>query len=186
MSIIPGCSIRDIFEKTYPEGLPPSLTLHIAHGLVRAQQYLKTQAVLKNGRNTMLSYQPNELPKVTLIDFNGIQPWREYKAVEHTVFMVRRFMRQGRKALEGMERKNTAKRRSKRQSSSTARCKHTRSDPTARLPSSWSLWSASPTLANDLRDEEELVLNAILQQPGITEEAVENAVAEGGMKVHVV
>lgn len=162
MSIIPGCTVRDILEKTYPEGLSPSLTLHIAHGLIRAQQYLKTQAVsrchhdLKNGRNTMLSYQPNELPKVTLIDFNGIHSWRDYKAVEHTVFVVRRFMGQGRKTLEGME----TTRYSEKTLEGVELFYDTMQAYQVGSNSTFGelvviMERFSPTLANDLRDEDE-------------------------------
>jgi hypothetical protein len=194
LSIIPGCTVRDIFEKTYPEGLPPSLTLHIAHGLVHAQQYLKTQAVsrchrdLKNGRNTMLSYQPNVLPLVTLIDLNGIHPWREYKAVEHTVFMVWRFMGKGRTALEEMETKGYSEKTLEEAKLfyETMQAYQVRPNSTfAELVGVMERFP--PTLANDLRDEDqERILNDILQRPRITKEALDKAIAEGGMEVRVV
>ena len=194
MIIIPGRTVRDILDKTYPKGLPPSLLLHIAHELVSAQEYLKTKALsrchrdLKAGRNIILSYVPNGLPRVTLIDFNGIHPWREYKAVEHIFVLVRSLRRQWREMLEGMKGKGydeIALEEAELFYETLEAYRYGHDSTFGELKVAMERFP--PALADKLRDkEEEAVLNEVLQRPGITTEAVDNAVAAGGMEVDVV
>lgn len=194
MRIIVGSTVRDVRDELYPNGLPPSLLLHITQKLVRAQAYLKARADplchrdLKAGRNVMLSFAPNQLPKVTLIDFNGIHRWNESKAIEHIVYLAKSSMGDRKKRLVDLKIDKEFDRTVEEmklfyETLETYQCRENRST-FAELVSF--IERLPPSLTAALRnDKDEQVLNAILQQPAITQDEVDKALAEGGMEVTI-
>jgi serine/threonine protein kinase len=189
MSIVPGRTARDLLDTTYPQGLPPPLLLHIVQELVAAQQYLKDQAVsrchrdLKPGRNVMLSLRANHLPKVTIIDFNGIHPWREHKVVEHVVMLAWRLMAQAESVPEVFRLSKYSEETLEEADLfyETLRRYQCRPDSTfAALKVVMERFAGG--LKNVLRDEqEEVKWGAVLEQPLITAEVIDKAIEDGGL-----
>jgi hypothetical protein len=97
MDLVTGCSVEQLLASTYKtDGFPPSLFCHVLKEVVRAQLYLGYQdhplchADLSEGGNVMLSPTSGPFSRVTLVDFGGVRPWSEERALLTTVKLARK------------------------------------------------------------------------------------------------
>jgi hypothetical protein len=135
----------------------------------------------------MLSLRANQLPKVTLIDFNGIHPWREHKVIEHVVMLTWRLMAQAESVPEVFRLSKYSEETLEEADlfyETLRRYQCGQNSTFAELKMVVERFSGG--LKNVLRDgQEEVKWGAVLEQLLIAAETVDKAVEDGGLEVSV-